>query len=77
MVAVYCRCKVAASLPMGLAIRSGPEQWPATHHDLADDLADQVAQAWEKGSVTPLDEPRAAYAGRDPGAGTGQDRLVA
>jgi hypothetical protein len=57
---------------------SGPvEVSAATHHDLADDLADQVAQAWEKGRVTPLDEPRAAYAGRDPGAGTGQDRLVA
>ena len=49
----------------------------ATHHDLADALADQVSQAWEKGRVTPLDEPGAAYAGRDPGAGTGQDRLVA
>ena len=57
---------------------SGPvEVSAATHHDPADTLADQLAQAWEKGRVTPLDEPRAAYAGRDPGAGNGQDRFVA
>ena len=61
----------------GLEVSGPVEVSAVTHHDLADDLADQVAQAWEKGSVTPLDEPRAAYAGRDPGAGTGQDGLVA
>jgi len=41
----------------------------------ADALADQLAQAWEKGRVKPLHEPRGAYAARHPA--TGQDRLVA
>ena len=49
----------------------------ATHHDPADTLADQLAQAWEKGSVTPLHDPPGAYAARHAAPGTGQDRLVA
>src|SRR5215470_673114 len=49
----------------------------ATHHDLADALADQLAQAWEKGGVRPLHEPRRGHAGRPPAVATGQDRLVA